>query len=852
MRNILYNKKSTAAWGFLVGLMLSQAPSVQAQSTLIGDYIEHTRTVSSSNGVATTVISREESSFIKMKFSQINIFPGDSVSLTGGNGQEIVLTSDDNTTSEYWALTIDSDTVTVTINQTPTNLSLGNASSVEITGYSYGFSDEEFSQANVVLKSVCGADDRKEAACYEDSHPDLFNLANATARLPHPGTGEDANKRFTCTAWRVGPSPNNDLMITNNHCIRQASQVSGSEVRFNFQNSTCNGNDAGRRQVSVKVAEILMTNHRYDITLFRIQNPEKVARFGFAELDNRAPQAGEEIWIPQHPAGRDKEFAITSDIDGGNCRVDRARTNGRGTGTDMSYSCDTQGGSSGSAVYARSTNKVIALHHFGNCNNRGARTVGYYSLVEPFLSSGNATPTPTPTSTPPVQPPSNTGGFGIDTNGNLFHTNEGWSANFVFLCLNGTCEKPTTNSNGLYSRPVDVTPGQTYTIEFKVEDNGGQCLSGEKTITYQAGGITAESACATTSVPTQTPIATPVPTVTPTVTPTATVTAIPTQTPTPPPGGGTFSVEAESGTLLGSASIFDDASASGSQGIAFISTEGAGFRLENIPQSSSFDIVYTSQLSGEISVRVNGNNVGNVAFDTTGAWTGSYTKVSANFAIPANATVDIFYENGDTAMNVDFIEFNTVGNSTPRPTLTATPTTNPTATPTVTATPSSTPTVTATPTIAPTMTPTPVVTTPPVSTSNVFIVHKPTKNKMHSCGTEDGTAVLAVDNATTDSCAQWKQVQVGDFFHLQNASSQKYIRPDTTDNGSPIVLRPNTWTGNYTQWRYEERGEGFGHLVNKATGKYIYSPSDGANKPLQQQPSSWRGDFTRWKLEKVN
>ncbi|WP_426509736.1 trypsin-like serine peptidase [Dactylosporangium sp. McL0621] len=39
----------------------------------------------------------------------------------------------------------------------------------------------------------------------------------------------------------------------------------------------------------------------------------------------------------------------------------------------MSYYCDADGGSSGSPVISRRTNKVIALHHFGGCPNSGVR-----------------------------------------------------------------------------------------------------------------------------------------------------------------------------------------------------------------------------------------------------------------------------------------------------------------------------------------------------------------------------------------------------------------------------------------------------------------------------------------------
>jgi V8-like Glu-specific endopeptidase len=58
---------------------------------------------------------------------------------------------------------------------------------------------------------------------------------------------------------------------------------------------------------------------------------------------------------------------------GGDCVVDDPAYYGYGQGTDVSYFCDTEGGSSGSPVLSAVTNKVVALHHFGGCPNSGVR-----------------------------------------------------------------------------------------------------------------------------------------------------------------------------------------------------------------------------------------------------------------------------------------------------------------------------------------------------------------------------------------------------------------------------------------------------------------------------------------------
>ena len=301
-------------------------------------------------------------------------------------------------------------------------------------------------------------------------------------------------------------------------------------------------------------------------------------------------------------------------------------------------------------------------------------------------------------------------------------------------------------------------------------------------------------------------------------TPDPTPTSVPT---TPPLPGDNVLFEAESGTILGSASVFDDAAASGGAGIAFISSNGAGFSVSGVPAAGSFDIRYASELSGEISIRINGNNVGNVSFSSTGAWVGTYSTVTANFDVPANASVDVFFENGDSAMNVDHLEFESISNTSPTPAPTFVPTPNPSLRPS------------------------------PIPESDwYFIVHKPTGSKIQSCATETLTPIGSRPNANRGDCVQWKRIENGAFFHIQNRISSTFMKPDTAEDGSPISVVPNTWRGNWTQWNFEARGDGFGHIVNRGTGKYIQLGGR-PNADIAQQPSSWRGDFTRWRFDPV-
>ncbi len=133
-----------------------------------------------------------------------------------------------------------------------------------------------------------------------------------------------------------------------------------------------------------------------------------------------------------------------------------------------------------------------------------------------------------------------------------------------------------------------------------------------------------------------------------------------------------------------------------------------------------------------------------------------------------------------------------------------------------------------------------------------FIKHKPTGLKFFSCGTEDGSFVVADGSSENGECAQWERIANEEFFYLRSVFSGKNIRPASTENGANIELRPASWVGNWTQWSYLDRGDNHGHIVNRATGKYIFIQQDGDGANLTQQPSAWQGDYTRWRFEAVN
>jgi lysyl endopeptidase len=174
-------------------------------------------------------------------------------------------------------------------------------------------------------------------------------------------------------------------MLTNHHCFATTAQARDTEVWFNYECAVCGG-FATLRPTKVPADKVLATGTTLDYTLFSVQNFGAIQDFGYLTIDDRDPPAGEELYIPQHPAGVPTVIAMNSDRDpGGNCQVSDPTADGYAPGSDVSYYCDTAGGSSGSPVLSRRTNRVIALHHFGGCPNAGVRIDLIYRQIAPLL-----------------------------------------------------------------------------------------------------------------------------------------------------------------------------------------------------------------------------------------------------------------------------------------------------------------------------------------------------------------------------------------------------------------------------------------------------------------------------------
>ncbi|MDR6324871.1 trypsin-like serine peptidase [Actinoplanes couchii] len=301
-------------------------------------------------------------SYVKVHFERLDMLPGDYVTVSNPSGTESYRYQND--ADGRWAMSVTGDTAIVEVHwqdsgSGDTLTSLG----VDIDRVARGESRQESARARPGREeSVCGTDTSTDAVCYVSKDPVAYTKSKAIARLLINGTE-------LCTGWRVGPK---NRMITNNHCLTSSAEAYDTEVWFNYQCAKCGGSDVFK-PTKVWGDKVLATDKTYDYTLFSVSGFAQVQKFGYLTLDTTRPKRGQELYVPQHPSGEPAKIAGGKGEAAGNCAVDNPDYTGYAAHSDVSYYCDTTGGSSGSPVISRATHRVVALHHFGGCPNSGVR-----------------------------------------------------------------------------------------------------------------------------------------------------------------------------------------------------------------------------------------------------------------------------------------------------------------------------------------------------------------------------------------------------------------------------------------------------------------------------------------------
>lgn len=118
-------------------------------------------------------------------------------------------------------------------------------------------------------------------------------------------------------------------------------------------------------------------------------------------------------------------------------------------------------------------------------------------------------------------------------------------------------------------------------------------------------------------------------------------------------------------------------------------------------------------------------------------------------------------------------------------------------------------------------------------------------------GTSENTLVEQSSKNQINSQTKWAlQPTENGYFYFVNENAGKYFRPETSNNNADLILKPTSFSGGWTQWKFIKApgDEDYYHLKNRETGKFIApsSASDGA--AILQKPTSVDGKWTQWQV----
>jgi len=308
--------------------------------------------------------------FVRVHFLGFHLAPGDYVTVSSLDGSQFWTYADrgPHGNGEFWSFAVDGDTAIVEIRGGPRN---GHGYKIDSIGH--GTVDIGFGRRpQPTQEVVCGTDGREDIVCH--ANESMIDAAQkAVARLLFVSGG----LQYVCTGWLVAGS-NASTMLTNNHCMKNQTEWSSLQAKFNYQRTTCGGasNDTTTDYAGGTFLKTNSVNRRgnrggLDYTIGTLQgNPEST--WGEVVATTLVAPVNTLIWFIQHPGGNQKKIGywehsnLTS-----RCKVDTSgATYGQAaTGSQIGYGCDSEGGSSGSPIINSSTGRAIGLHHYGGVSS---------------------------------------------------------------------------------------------------------------------------------------------------------------------------------------------------------------------------------------------------------------------------------------------------------------------------------------------------------------------------------------------------------------------------------------------------------------------------------------------------
>lgn len=263
---------------------------------------------------------------------------------------------------EFWGPMIDGDEVRIELHRSSDSRA-GWGFTIDQVGVGYWPLDDNIDDGISTVESICGTDDLVDIKCAATSYQ---TLGLAVGRLLF----QKGSSWYVCTGFLISSCSSH--LLTNEHCITDQTAVNTLQVRFKYRYTTCGGSTLDS-YTTYYGSTYIKDSKTYDYCLLTLQGSPQ-STYGYLQLLNRAPVVNESIYIIQHPGGNPQEIGYGTVY---NITANRSK--------DLGYYVDTEGGSSGSPVFAETEDKVVGLHHYGGCPNSGVKMDLIYEAIIGYL-----------------------------------------------------------------------------------------------------------------------------------------------------------------------------------------------------------------------------------------------------------------------------------------------------------------------------------------------------------------------------------------------------------------------------------------------------------------------------------
>ena len=163
-------------------------------------------------------------------------------------------------------------------------------------------------------------------------------------------------KNYVGTGWVFGST--RKVLMTNNHVLPIKDIAKTAFVHFDYIRDFRTGKRTSSKVMKLAPEQLFLTSpvmshEGLDYTVVALEEaaPEE---YGFIEYDGAASaKKASRVYVPQHPRGRTKTYVFHN-----NFKVNESDDY-------LTYTSDTEGGSSGSPLFDDKLN-LIGIHHIGN------------------------------------------------------------------------------------------------------------------------------------------------------------------------------------------------------------------------------------------------------------------------------------------------------------------------------------------------------------------------------------------------------------------------------------------------------------------------------------------------------